>query len=166
MSESTINAIVPAIIALIGTLLTIYVGFWQWRKQTRIQQTSPFVSEKQTAYKGLWERLEAVHVKMRVEILDPAETKKLLQETNDFILKQSLYLDAADYALANDYLKKLQQFTDLVKEGNDPKLKQDWEITGPIAPEIPQTLNLYRELEQIRTELLEKCRSVVQSVSV
>src|SRR5690242_6678559 len=116
MSDSTVQAIIPALIALLGTLLTIAVGIWQWRKQTQSQQRStPFNTDKQAAYKALWENLESSHVKVRVENTNAADYKKIVQDINSFILKQSLYLDEADRTLANTYLSKLQAFANFVQ---------------------------------------------------
>lgn len=119
MSESTLQAVIPALIALVGTLLTVLVGLWQWRKQSSLQHSSQFVSDQQAAYKALWEKLEDAHIKLRVDNSSTANYKSFVQDVNSFILKQSLYLEQEDQTLANNYLQQLQDFAQYVQSSDD-----------------------------------------------
>jgi hypothetical protein len=161
MSDSTIQAIVPALIALLGTLLTIAVGIWQWRKQNQTQHAKPFAADKQAAYKALWEKLEDAHVKIRVENTNPADYKKAVQDINGFILKQSLYLDESDRALANTYLSKLQEFSNFVQSSENESLKETWADTGAFPPEMTNAVRAYQEMEAARNQILERCRKIL-----
>jgi hypothetical protein len=161
MSDSTVQAIIPALIALLGTLLTIAVGIWQWRKQTQSQHTNPFNADKQAAYKALWENLEAAHVKVRVENTNAADYKKIVQDINSFILKQSLYLDEADRTLANTYLNKLHEFSNFVQSSANESLKETWADTGAFPPEMTGAVRAYQEMEAARNQILERCRKVL-----
>jgi hypothetical protein len=164
MSDSTIQAIVPALIALLGTLLTIGFGYWQWRKQNQSQRgTTPFNADKQAAYKGLWEKLEEAHVKVRVENTNATDYKKVVQDINGFILKQALYLDEADRTLANTYLSKLQEFSDFVQSSQNESMKETWAITSEFPAEMTDAIRSYQEMEAARNQLLERCRKVLNS---
>lgn len=163
MSDNTVQAIVPALIALLGTLLTIAVGVWQWRKQTQSQRTRPFAADKQAAYKALWEKLEEAHVKIRVENTNAADFKKAVQDINGFILKQSLYLDENDRALANTYLSKLQAFSNFVQSSENEILKETWADTGAFPPEMTNAIRAYQEMESVRNQILERCRKVLSN---
>jgi hypothetical protein len=163
MSDSTAQAIIPALIALLGTLLTIAVGIWQWRKQTQSQHSSPFTADKQAAYKALWENLESAHVKVRIENTNAADYKKIVQDINSFILKQSLYLDEADRTLANTYLSKLQAFANFVQSSENESLKETWAITSEFPPEMTDAIRAYQEMEATRNQILERCRKVLNT---
>ncbi|MBZ0290569.1 MAG: hypothetical protein K8I30_23295 [Anaerolineae bacterium] len=161
MSDSTIQAIVPALIALLGTLLTIAVGVWQWRRQNQAQRADPFKADKQAAYKALWDKLEDAHVKIRVENTDTADYKKVVQDINGFMLKQALYLDEADRILANTYLKNLQAFSDFVQSSANESLKETWADTGAFPPEMTNAVRAYQQMEAARNQILERCRKVL-----
>jgi hypothetical protein len=161
MTDATIQAIVPALIALLGTLLTIAVGIWQWRRQNQAQRPNPFAADKQAAYKGLWDKLEEAHVKIRVENTNTVDYRKAVQDINGFILKQSLYLDEADRILANTYLKNLQAFSDFVQSSANESLKETWADTGAFPPEMTGAVRAYQEMEAARNQILERCRKVL-----
>jgi hypothetical protein len=166
MSDSTAQAIIPALIALVGTILAILVGIWQWRKQPSLQRSSQFVSDKQAAYKALWDKLEEAHVKLRVDNPSPQAHKTLAQDVNSFILKQSLYLEPEDQKLANTYLQRLQDFDKYVQASDNQQVKETWAITSEFPPEMSEAIKTYRDLETTRNQLLERCRKVLSGQGI
>jgi hypothetical protein len=155
------DALIPALIALIGTLLTILVGVWQWRKQQQQARTASFNSDRQTAYKTLWEKVEAVHIKLRTSAGDEAAIRSLVQDVNGFILQNRLHLEAQDHQLANEYLKALQTYDQAIRTQSDPALKADWEDTRPMPP-VTGILEVHQQVEKLRAALLARYQAVVR----
>jgi hypothetical protein len=166
MSESTLQAIIPALIALVGTLLTILIGVWQWRKQTTAGRTDQFQSDKQAAYKSLWDNLETAHITLRVDNHNPADYQKLVQTVNSFILKHALYLEDQDRLLANTYLKQLQAFAQYVQSSQDTGLKETWADTGAFPPEMTAAIRAYRDMDETRQQILERCRKMLSGEGI
>jgi hypothetical protein len=155
------DVLIPALIGLIGTLLTILVGVWQWRKQQQQTRTVAFTSERQTAYTTLWEKLEAVHVRLRTSAGDEAIIRPLVQDVNAFILQHRLHLDSQDHQLANEYLNALQAYDQAIRAQSDPALKADWEDTRPMPP-VTGILETHQQVEKLRSQLLNRYQTVVR----
>jgi hypothetical protein len=123
MHEILKNA-VGALIALIGTVLAILVGYRQWKRQQQTTREGEFRSQKQQTYKELWEKLEDVHVRLRTGAVSSDEFHCLIRDVNSYILKRGLYLERDDQQLANQYLSKVREFTDLVAECDSGDAKE------------------------------------------
>lgn len=160
-TEQILLVSIPALIALVGTIVTIIIQ----QRNRKSDQTQGFITDRQNTYKQLWEMLEAAHVKLRTtQGLEADQFKALLSDVNAFILKNSLYLGDGDQALANRYLKAIRHMRDLIVEADDPELQDAMEITGaiPVEPEAMQELRqAVAEVDSLRTELLERFRTFI-----
>lgn len=152
---------IPALIALVGTIVTIIIQ----QRNRKSDKGQGFITDRQNTYKRLWEMLEDAHVKLRTqEELDEGQFKELLSNINAFILKNSLYLEDGDQALANRYLKAIRHMRDLIIEADNPELQDAMEITGaiPVEPEAMQELRqAVTETDGLRNELLERFRKFI-----
>ena len=79
MSDALKNAL-PAIIALVGAIVAVFVCYRQWRRQQDTTRTSDFRAERQKTYKELWEKLEDVHVRLRTKAVETEEFRSLLRD--------------------------------------------------------------------------------------
>ncbi len=165
MSEDTLNAIVPALIALAGTLITVYIGIWQWRSTRNTERSQRYSQQQQDSYRGLWEKLEAVHIQLRVDRVDSDQHTKLVQDVNSYILKNAIYLDDADHTAANQYLKVLRDYEQLIREMGDDEMGEAWEITASIPTNTVEHVQKFKQtsetLDHYRQQILEKCRKVL-----
>jgi len=71
-----------AVLGLIGTLIVALLGYRQWKKQQDLARYGGFLTERQTAYKELWRKLEAVHLSVRSEEFREGDFRKLVREVN------------------------------------------------------------------------------------
>jgi hypothetical protein len=158
-----LKIILPGSIALIGTIITIFIGYRQWKRQQESSRYASFVTEKQSAYKGLWEKLEEVHIKVRSEDVQISEFNNLLRDINSYILKHSLYLDREDQILSNQYLKDLYRFKEIVAGSDDAHAKEEFAVTGPGMPveTVREFKLLYDEVDRIRNRIIERFRLII-----
>ncbi|HDN79167.1 MAG TPA: hypothetical protein ENG33_01720 [Chloroflexi bacterium] len=156
---------IPAAIALVGTIITVAIGYYQWRRKQDLASYGAFQSEKRAIYKELWRMLENVHIKLRVDTVSWDEFHVLLREVNSYILKHSLYLDEQDRILANRYLDSLWELKRLITRSGDEEAERDWCATRTIPPEVIERVQeigyVQDEVSQIRKELIKRFRKAI-----
>ncbi len=127
MSEY-LKIILPALIALIGTIIAIMVGYRQWKHQQGASHYGSFATEKQTAYKTLWEKLEEVHITLRTEEVSRSNFNMLVLGVNTFILKNSLYLEEQDRDLSNRYLQAVRKLKEAIASSQMNVQRKRWQL--------------------------------------
>jgi hypothetical protein len=164
MNEALKNA-APALIALVGTVLAVLVGYRQWKRQQDTTLKNEFRIQKQQTYKELWEKLEDVHVRLRTELVGNDEFNSLVRDVNSYILKRGVYLEDDDQVLANRYLSKVREFTSLVAGGKSAGAKRALQITEEIPIELVRMVQdldkVQTEVNQIREEILVRYRKAL-----
>lgn len=167
MSNMTdiLKVVIPATIALLGTILTVVFGYRQWKRQQEASRRGAYVAEKQSAYKELWVKLEDVHLKLRTDEVSEQDFRKLVLEVNSYILRQSLYLDEYDRELSNQYLRAVRRMKDAVLEHGDEESEFAMVDSLRMPPEVITFAKEYREsirqVDQIRGALIERFRTII-----
>jgi hypothetical protein len=169
MSQELLLVVIPALIALVGTLLTLYIMSRQQRQQTQQEIRKPFTTDQQAAYKALWDELESVHILLRTDEAALKRYNDALAQVNAFLMKNALYLDDSDKTLANEYLASLKQMTEIVNKYSDslPQLARGWASTETFAFETVKKFEqeeqvVVKHMEETRRKILDKCRRVLQ----
>jgi hypothetical protein len=144
----------------------VVLGYRQWRRQQETTRFSTFVIEKQSAYKGLWEKLEDVHIKVRTEEVSQAEFNVLLREVNSYILRHALYLNDEDQVLSNEYLRMVFRFKEVLMNSVPPEAQEYFFLTVEALPqslahEATELRSLGRETDRIRKSIISRCRDVI-----
>jgi hypothetical protein len=164
MSDILKNAF-PAIIAFLGTVIAVFVGYRQWKRQQDTTRTGDFRTERQKTYKELWEKLKDVHVRLRTKAVATEEFRSLLRDVNSYILQHSLYLEKDDHHLANQYLAKVRDFTSLVATCSSTPAKIAVEDTADIPPEVVKSIaemaKAQKDVDQIREGIVARYRKVL-----
>ena len=147
---NNIPIVLPALIALLGTLITIIIGYRQWRRQHDVSQFQKFQDDRRDAHKRLWEMLENVHIKIREDQINNSQFNELLKGVNSFILRNSLYIEKDDSILAGEYLDSLFKVSHLVLKTKDKNLKEDWGVLEILfLMENSMNLNLLLKFRKI-----------------
>lgn len=161
MSE-TLKVAIPAVIALIGTIITASLAYRQWKRQQQAARSSSFLVDKQTAYKNLWDNIEKVHIKLRTEEVYQSQFNTLLTDVNAFILSNALYLEEHDRRLVNQYLQGLFRFVEIIRSSGDEEAKEALRTTAIIPRSTIEKVNelkaLSEELDLVRNSLIQHCR--------
>lgn len=164
-NNDILKALIPATLALIGTLIVVFFGYRQWKKQYENTRYGEYLKDKQTAYKELWEKLEEVHLKLRTEYIEKPDFNNLLLDVNSYILKKQLFLEKDDQALVNQYLKTVYELTEAIKIHGDDETREEMEssmiISYRVTEEAKTINNLLRKTAEIRNSIITRFRKVI-----
>lgn len=142
--DELIKTATPALIALLGTLITIFIGYRQWKSQRDLTRSQKFQGDRELAYKQLWEKLEEVHLKVRTDSVGKREFDDLVKDVNTYVLKNSLYIEKTDSKLSTEYLDSVWKVSQLIAKSKDKRVKNEWTKTSPLPADA---LDEYKELQ-------------------
>lgn len=164
MRESLVP-ILTTVIALIGTLVGIFVGYRKWKRDRESERFAGFEKDRQSAYKKLWENVEEVNVQVRIDEVSRSDFSRKVQALNAFMLKSGIYIDDEDRALVNEYLKAVYNFQKVVRESGSKEAQIPLEETQPIPPSVSKDLKTIEVAQNkaviLRDELIKKIRHVL-----
>ncbi|HXC95470.1 MAG TPA: hypothetical protein VNU92_07205 [Edaphobacter sp.] len=167
MMNDVLKSAIPALIALTGTTLTIFVGYRQWKGQQDASRNNDFQTERQRTYKELWEKLEDLHVRLRTEVVGGEEFHTIIRDINSYMLKRGLYLETDDQTLANEYLSKVREFTGVVAASDSADAKAAVSDTRAFSPaftsSVQKLAKIQTEVDQIRGKLVARYRAVLSA---
>ncbi|HKZ82225.1 MAG TPA: hypothetical protein VJ793_01055 [Anaerolineae bacterium] len=103
---------VVALIAFLGTLLTVWVGYQQWKRQHIVASRQAYQNDRQAVYKRLWELLPDSTTPLPSE----GDLEKSLEGIQVFLQKNELHVDERDGVLIIKYLGDLLKLRQLVSE--------------------------------------------------
>jgi hypothetical protein len=133
--------------------------------RTDTDAAAKFAERRRRTYERLWHRLEAAHLKIRMEDVDRPAFSALLRDINAYIIKNSIYLANKDHELADSYLKMLMEFRNLIAEAGQEEVERDFVDTLWILPsalnQARQARTLLETLNTVRDELLGRVRQVL-----
>lgn len=162
--DEIIKIAIPALIAFLGTLLTIFIGYRQWKSQRDLTRSQKFQGDRELVYKELWGKLEDVHLKVRTDSVGKSEFDELVKEVNTYLLKNSLYIEKTDTKLTTEYLDSVWRVSQFVAKSKDKRIKNEWTKTGPLPADA---LDEHKELQtawKIADETRDKLVSRFQSI--
>src|SRR5947199_9032317 len=114
------SILLPASLALAGTLIATLFVYDQWRVSHRHTTREAYISKRQAAYNELWDVLEATHVDLRLGKLNTQNFTETVRTLNTFLLKQAPFIDAQDKRLARGYIDVLFNLDELIRNnGSD-----------------------------------------------
>jgi hypothetical protein len=161
-----LKVILPALIALAGTLVVALIGYRQWRRQQTATREEDFRKQQKETYKELWNKLEDVHVKLRVEDVPKEDFRSMTREVNTYVLKNSLYLDKKDQELANDYLSQVRRFVEIVESSGVEAAMETLNDTGFLTANVCRCVRelsySQNEMEKVRDALIARYRKVLR----
>jgi hypothetical protein len=149
---------VPALVALVGTVVAVLIGYRQWRIQQDSNRVSEYRSQKQQMYKELWGKLEDVHIRLRITVVGGDEFRLLVQDINSYILKGGLYLEKDDQRLVNQYLSQVREFTNMVAASDLTVAKEAVRLTAEYPVEA---FKQFRDLQRIQAEVNEIRETII-----
>jgi len=160
MPEFLRTALGP-VLALVGTLVAAVLGYRQWRKQQDLARYGGFLSERQAAYKDLWQELEAVHLYVRGQVFNEEKFRKLVRAANTHIIRAGLHLDPGENKRAADYLTALGNLGRLLAQsaetGAKTEAREDLAMTGQLSPRVMAQVKrldeAYTAVEETRERL-------------
>jgi hypothetical protein len=157
--------IIVAIIALIGTVIGIYIGFRKSQQDRDSGRFGQYEKDRQGVYRDLWDRVEQFNIKARIELVEANELSAHLQSLNAFMLRSGIYLDDADRNLVNQYVEAAYNFQKVVRESGLDEAEVPLGKTQAIPYEIIQAHivigKAQNEALKLRSQVIEKVRRVL-----
>jgi hypothetical protein len=164
--QDLLKTILPASIALIGTILVAIVGYRQWKRQQELARYGSFLSERQNAYKQLWEKLEAAHLYIRTEAFEKEVFQELMRAVNIHMITAGLLLKDGEKERVNRYLQALEALGQCLATADAGPAREDARdtmyATGALPPEVLQSVKglqrAFAAVETERTNLIARFR--------
>jgi hypothetical protein len=164
----------PALIGLLATLVVAFIGYRQWKRQHALARAGSVLSEKQTAYKTIWNKLEDAHLFVRSETFDRERFLELVRNVNIELMRSGLLLERGEKALVNEYLQALETFAKELDSHEDSGVRDDVRenlySTAPVAIAVVQNARdlhkAYEQVEEKREVLIRRFRHAIGADSI
>lgn len=164
MLDSTAT-VIAALIALVGTLAGLGLGYRRWSQERRARHSDKFEDERREIYKGLWDRVEEVNAALRRNRVDEAGFSELVSDLNEFMIRNGAHVDDPDQSLVNQYVAAVKRFDEVVAATESADVKVPYGKTTTIPPDVLVKVKVLADAQEqvnrLRTELLAKVRSVI-----
>lgn len=166
MNSEFVKIGLPAAIALIGTIITVAVGYRQWKRQHGAPRRSALQDERARAYKELWEKLEDIHVRLRSREARSSQFTRMLRDVNAFAMKHGLLIDEHDRERATLYLEAVQEYCSIVRESGDEDARDELPKTSLIPSHVLERAErlgpAQERLRTLRSQIIKRFRRVIE----
>ena len=134
-------------------------------KIEEIEQRGQSIPEKTLVYRTLWNEVEELHIRTRLNDIAQDEFDNNLRHVNSFILRNSLLVDAKDAVLINRYLDLLFKSKQLINRYQDKEVQRKMSITSPLSSEDfdrgTEIRTVAEDLDKTRNQLIRRFRKVI-----
>ncbi len=164
MLNASIATILAAVIALVGTVLGLVVGYRRWVKERQSVRFAKFEADRQDIYKTLWERVEGVNVALRRDRVEEKAFAQLVGDLNEYMLRNGAHLEDADRVLANRYVAAVKRFHQAVlAAGADAQVPygETQDVPAEVLRGFRARAEASDEAKRLRDELRTKVRTVL-----
>jgi hypothetical protein len=125
---------VPAALTFTAALIAAYLGYRQWSKQQAFERGKPFEEERREAYKGLWERLEAINVRLMEVKVRGEEFAEMVRALNTYVLANEIYFSPGIRSRVKEYYDAARVASDMAAAHPDTFVARKRGVTE--APEL------------------------------
>ena len=152
MDSELLKVVLPAAIALVGTIITVVLGYRYWTRQRRASRRDALLDERARAYKELWEKLEDIHPCLRGRQYEPSQFSQMVREVNAFAMKLGLHIDDQDSSLASRYLESVFEYCSIINNSNiEAAMRPSFETTVISRDVLDRVEGLEAAQEKVRT---------------
>jgi hypothetical protein len=148
--DEIVKLTIPAIIALLGTIIAVLLSYLQWKRQHDTEAKRKFLDDRKKIYEKLWQMLEEIHIYIRSNSMDYRKIIEKESEVNSYILKNSLFIEKEDTNITKEYLGGVIWVSRLIAQSRDKRLKDAWRLTGSLPLD---TLEEFEQLKKAWNEL-------------
>jgi hypothetical protein len=162
--DANAATIIAAVIGAAATVLAAVFGYRQWARDRTSQKSARFDADRHEIYKSLWDRVEQVNAALRREKVDEAGFQEMVADLNEYILRNGVHVDEADYKLANEYVAAVKTFHRVVS-----KLDPEDQVAYGRTEMLPRSVvskaaevgRAHSEVSRLRQQLREKVRAML-----
>ena len=164
-----LKIILPALIALVGTLVVAFLTYRQWRRTHDLTRAGGVLADKQAAYKVIWRKLEDVHLFVRSQRFDRQKYLELVRKVNIEMMRSGLLLEKGEARLANEYLDAMEAYATSLDEHEESSVRQQVQDTMYTTGQLPEDLlqsatklrDAYMKLDEKRELVLQRFRRAI-----
>jgi hypothetical protein len=152
--------LVPALLGFAAAILGSWLAYRQWKGQRGVERGKSFDRDRAAGYKELWERLEAIHVRLRTASVRDEELDSSLRELNSFILASEIYFDPGIRERARAYVEAVRRVATVIRS-YPPELQRDYGMTeDPVVDpgDMKELTEALTSAEESRNALLTEVR--------
>ena len=152
---------VPAVIAAAAAVFGSLLAYRQWKRQRSVERGKSFDADRAAAYKELWSRLEAIHVRLRSADVRDDEFDSDVRDLNAFILGAEIYFEPGLQARTKAYLEAARNVSVIVRS-QPSDVRRDYEMTECDLIDASEMNALTRALEragELRNAILTEVRA-------
>jgi hypothetical protein len=110
-----LKVVLPALLTAIVAIMAGLIGYAKWRQKRKKTAVADFELERRSAYKAIWEKLEAIHFDLRMGMLAARDLLGKIQDLNKEIFILAPYLGDDLHREANSYVKEVDVFCQMVR---------------------------------------------------
>ena len=152
---------IPAVLAFAAAIFGSLVAYRQWKKQRSVERGKSFDVDRAAAYKELWSRLEAIHVRLRTANVRDDDFDAAVRDLNAFILGSEIYFEPGIQARTKAYLEAARDISVIIKS-QPPDARRDYEMTESDLIDVSELNALTSALkaaETARNEIMAEVRA-------
>jgi hypothetical protein len=164
MLASADPALISAVLAFIAAIAATAVGYRQWRKQQDFDRSTAFLTDRAAAYKELWTRLEAIHVRLRQADVTDDDFDDAVRDLNTFVLSSEIYFDPGIRARVKSYYDSARNVSRVINSypleelQRERGLTEDGLLSGDDMREIALAM---RTADEARMAIMAEVRTHV-----
>ena len=92
-----------------GAAATVIAAGLLYRQWSRGRRSGQYLSERERAYKEIWDSLESANLAIRTDQYKRENFREMLRATNALALRHGLYFDEADQTRIRRYLAAMEE---------------------------------------------------------
>ncbi len=169
MTPDLLQILLPALLALAGTVFGVWLGHRRWASEFNQKKRQAFDASRYRAYEELWKVLENAHITIRTGRPEPEKVSELDQQINEFRLRNSVLLEKEDMQLSNDYFNSIVKLAEIIAESGSRELEERFAHTNMFGEgeigELAALNEANEHAEELRNRLIERVRSIMLETS-
>lgn len=161
MLGSVVLVVIPAVLAFVAAVLGSGLAYRQWKGQRAVERSKSFDEDRAAAYKELWSRIEAIHVRLRTVEVRDQEFDSAVRELNSFILGSEIYFEPGVRRRVGAYLDAVRRVATVIRS-YPPELQREYGITEDplIDPaDMGVLMQAFAAAEESRNALMAEVRA-------
>jgi hypothetical protein len=154
------------VIALIGTLIVAFLGFYQWKRQYWNANRAANAAGRREAYEGLWQKLEQINLDLREQRDSNPNLYERIREINTYFISHSLHFEDDDQPLINDYIATMSLLREKIYTSGDEDVTSVFQRTWiGIPPTLDAEIKQAAEqVARLRAKVKRKVQRVAASI--
>jgi hypothetical protein len=179
-----LEPIIAGGLALLGTVLAVAAGLWQWRRTQARESGGAYRARRVEALQEIWNALSDLEERLRAQVMQADADGQMaslryqdeIGRVNMLVLRHSPFLLAEEQDLAQRYVYRLIEINTMIRVGPQDRALEDasamgrgdsgwWDGTMEQPPQASIVAFAATDLQRLRRELGGRYAAVVQGLA-